>query len=190
MEKCWPLRLSWTFKNLSWVFPYCLKRAGFHWKFQLPKQPTIWMLSWDRKSTLVLIPFCNKVWEDRWILGLNMRFSKIATRLNVFTWAAAVLTGWKIPHCPFENGEQNQTEQKFDWRVYSNNFFWLFFYVSYQMEEKFDWKVHWRGADCLLQLQFHQLALVLRTTTLMSKFSRNWENQLLFPLTNWFIFEI
>ena len=124
MEKCWPLRLSWTFKNLSWVFPYCLKRAGFHWKFQLPKQPTIWMLSWDRKSTLVLIPFCNKVWEDRWILGLNMRFSKIATRLNVFTWAAAVLTGWKnrTVHLRMEN---YQTEQKFDWRVYSSNFIWF-----------------------------------------------------------------
>ena len=106
----------------------------------------------------------------------------------------------KIPHCPFENGEQNyQTEQKFDWRVYSKNqiLFDYFCYNSiwfklmylYQMEQKFAWKVHSRGADCLLQLQFHKLALVLRTTTLISKFSRNWENQLLFPLGNWFIFE-
>ena len=56
---------------------------------------------------LVLIPFCNKVWEDRWILGLNLRLSKteIATRLNVFTWAARVLTGWKYRtvHLKMEN---------------------------------------------------------------------------------------
>ena len=35
----------WTFKNLS-SFSYRLKRDDFHWKFQLPNQPNIWMWSW------------------------------------------------------------------------------------------------------------------------------------------------
>ena len=159
---------------------------------------------------LVLIPFCKKSLGGQMDTGSQFEtLKKTRSRhiigwlswLNVFTWAAAVLTGWKIPHCPFENGEPNyQTEHKFDWRVYSKNqilfdYFWynsIWFKLMYlyQMEQKFAWKVHSRGADCLLQLQFHKLALVLRTTTLISKFSRNWENQLLFPLTNWFIFEI